>query len=33
LAQAGRISGVSASDLQNLALEVTRERGEREARI
>jgi tRNA uridine 5-carboxymethylaminomethyl modification enzyme len=27
LAQAGRISGVSASDLQNLALEVTRDRG------
>jgi tRNA uridine 5-carboxymethylaminomethyl modification enzyme len=33
LAQAGRISGVSASDLQNLALEVTRDRGDREARI
>ncbi len=27
LAQAGRISGVSASDLQNLALEVTRDHG------
>ncbi len=33
LAQAGRISGVSASDLQNLALEVTRDRGDRDARI
>ena len=33
LAQAGRISGVSASDLQNLALEVTRDRSEPGARI